>query len=134
MIFSDTYQRTSLQRTLSRNDVQKIVDVRLKEVDARLAAKKISLDLHPDAKSYLGSVGYSPIYGARPLNRAIQQELLNPLAKLILEDRVQDGDRVRVSFDGPHNRLYIHPNHEGSGGMGDAMEVEDDDLEIEEMD
>lgn len=65
---------------------------------------------------------------------AFQQELLNPLAKLILKDHVQDGDRVHVSFDGPHHRLYIHPNHEGSGDNDEKMQLEDDDLEIEEMD
>jgi len=133
--FLNRIDETIIFRTLSRSDVQKIVDVRLKEVGQRLAAKKIKLDLDADAKNYLGSCGYSPVYGARPLNRAIQQELLNPLAKLILEDRVQDGDRVKVSFDGPHNRLYIHPNHEGTGFADDDMEMYDDaDVEIEEMD
>lgn len=65
---------------------------------------------------------------------AFQQELPNPLAKLILEDCVQDGDCVRVSFNSPHNRLYIHPNHEGSGDNDEKMQLEDDDLEIREMD
>ncbi|KZS89996.1 P-loop containing nucleoside triphosphate hydrolase protein [Sistotremastrum niveocremeum HHB9708] len=126
-------------RTLSRKNVVKIVDNRLEEVQERLSAKKMILEVDAEAKAYLGSIGYSPNYGARPLNRAIQNELLNPLSVLILEERIRDGDRIRVHFDGPHNRLYIEPNHEGTTRQGD-MEIDDDedamrddDVEIEEL-
>ena len=97
----------------------------------RLAERKITLDLDEAAKQYLMSVGYSPIYGARPLNRAIQSDLLNPLSMMILSDRVRDGEVVQVRFDGPHNRLTIIPNHEGTV-VEDYMDV-DDDIEIEEL-
>jgi len=81
------------------------------------------------------SVGYSPAYGARPLNRAIQSELLNPLSVLILSGQVLDNETVRVRFDGPHNRLNIIPNHEGTGAAMDIDDLDaDDDIEIEEMD
>ncbi|KAK0478358.1 P-loop containing nucleoside triphosphate hydrolase protein [Armillaria novae-zelandiae] len=119
-------------RALSRKHVLKIVDIRLQEVQDRLAERKITLDLDDAAKQFLMSVGYSPIYGARPLNRAIQSDLLNPLSMMILSDRVRDGEVVQVRFDGPHNRLSIIPNHEGSV-VEDYMDV-DDDIEIEEMD
>lgn len=80
------------------------------------------------------SIGYSPAYGARPLNRAIQSELLNPLSVLILSGQVLDGEVVCVRFDGAHNRLAILPNHEGAGTMDiDSLDT-DDDVEIEEMD
>ena len=112
----------------------KIVDIRLKEVEGRLSDRKIKLDMDADAKNYLISVGYSPAYGARPLNRAIQSELLNPLSVLILSGRVLENETVRARFDGPHNRLVVFPNHEG---MGETMEVDesdyDDDVQIEEM-
>jgi ATP-dependent Clp protease ATP-binding subunit ClpB len=81
-------------------------------------------------------VGYSTVYGARPLNRAIQSELLNPLSVMILSGQVLDGEVVRVRFDGPHNRIRIIPNHEGVGS-DEWMDVDanaDDDIEIEEMD
>ena len=111
----------------------KIVDIRLKEVQDRLADRKMTLQLDDAAKNYLMSIGYSPSYGARPLNRAIQQELLNPLSVMILSERIRDGETVRVTFDGPHNRLQIIPNHEGTG---EGMDVDDldEDIEIEEMD
>ena len=88
-----------------------------------------------EAKHYLVSVGYSPTYGARPLNRAIQTELLNPMSVMILSEQILPGETVQVHFDGPHNRLAIMPNHEGN--QVDPMDVDwdeaDDDIEIEEI-
>ncbi|PPQ63768.1 hypothetical protein CVT24_004310 [Panaeolus cyanescens] len=123
-------------RALTEKDLHKIVDIRLKEVEERLADRKIKLDLDAESKNYLLSVGYSTAYGARPLNRAIQSELLNPLSVMILSGRVLDNETVRVRFDGPHNRLHIIPNHEGQAGDMDVdpEDMEDDDIEIEEMD
>lgn len=95
----------------------------------------MSLDVDDLAKQYLVSVGYSPIYGARPLNRAIQSELLNPLSVMILSEKILPGESIRVRFDGPHNRIAILPNHEGHHPEGmDVDYDEDDDIEIEEMD
>jgi ATP-dependent Clp protease ATP-binding subunit ClpA len=112
----------------------KIVEIRLKEVEDRLSDRKIRLDIDTDSKNYLISVGYSPAYGARPLNRAIQGELLNPLSVLILSGRVLENETVRVRFDGPQNRLVVFPNHEGVGTMEvDEMDY-DTDVQIEEMD
>ncbi|CAA7265806.1 unnamed protein product [Cyclocybe aegerita] len=121
-------------RALSQKDILKIVDIRLKEVEERLTERKIKLDLDAESKNYLMSIGYSPAYGARPLNRAIQADLLNPLSVLILSGQVLDGETVRVRFDGPHNRLNIIPNHEGSGAMDVDDLTDEDDIEIEEMD
>jgi ATP-dependent Clp protease ATP-binding subunit ClpB len=113
----------------------KIVDIRLKEVQDRLSARKMSLQLDDAAKHYLASIGYSTTYGARPLNRAIQNELLNPLSVMILSDAVRDGETIRISFDGPRNRLVVIPNHEVNGIDGMDMDLDaDDDIEIEEMD
>lgn len=124
-------------RALSRANVRKIVDIRLKEVQERLESRKMKLVLSDEAKDYLGSIGYSTSYGARPLNRAVQNELLNPLSIFILDDRVCDGEDIKVEFDKHHNRLVIEPNHEGSGAA-ESMDVDDldqdDALVIEEMD
>ncbi|GBE77955.1 Heat shock protein [Sparassis crispa] len=123
-------------RTLSRRNVLKIVDIRLREVQERLVDKKMVLDLDDQSKEYLMSIGYSPMYGARPLNRAIQSELLNPLSVMILSDRIREGETITVRFDGPHNRLQIVPNHEPSVDSMDVdYDVSDlDDIDIEEMD
>ncbi|KAF8527940.1 P-loop containing nucleoside triphosphate hydrolase protein [Hysterangium stoloniferum] len=123
-----------LFRALSRKNVTRILDVRLKEIQGRLDARKLVLAIDDAAKTYLCSIGYSPNYGARPLNRAIQSELLNPLSTLILEERVRDGETVRVRFDGPHNRLVLLPNHEATTNV-EGMDIDSDgDLVIEEMD
>jgi ATP-dependent Clp protease ATP-binding subunit ClpA len=118
-------------RSLSHKNVLKIVDLRLKEVDDRLANRKISLDIDADSRKYLASSGYSTTYGARPLNRVIQHELLHPLSVMLLSDQVRDGETVKVRFDGVHNRLHIIPNHEAVAAM-DVDDV-DDDIEIEEL-
>lgn len=123
-------------RALSHKDILKIVDIRLKEIDDRLAERKIKLDVDNESKNYLMSIGYSATYGARPLNRAIQSEMLNPLSVLILSGQVLDGETVRVRFDGPHNRIKIMPNHEAAPGAMDvdSGDLSDEDIEIEEMD
>jgi len=119
-------------RTLSVDNIASIVDIRLREVEQRLAPKKIKPELDKDAKHYLASIGYSPTYGARPLNRAIQQELLNPLSLLLLEERAREGETCRVTFDGPHNRLVLHPNHKGKRHVStDKMDLDDADLDDE---
>lgn len=71
---------------LSRAGIRSIVDIRLSEVQKRLRSngKNITLAVDNEAMDYLASVGYHPTYGARPLARAIQTELLNPLSKLII--------------------------------------------------
>lgn len=123
-------------RSLSRSNMLRIVDLRLKEVQERLAEKKIVLDIDDESKRYLVSMGYTTTYGARPLNRAIRSELLNPLSVMLLSDRIRDGETVNIRFDGPHNKLVVVPNHEGQADV-DAMDEdwnEADDIEIEDMD
>jgi ATP-dependent Clp protease ATP-binding subunit ClpB len=114
--------------------VFKIVDIRLREVEQRIADRKMTLDIDNAAKQHLVSIGYSTTYGARPLNRAIQSELLNPLSVMLLSDRIRDGETIRVRFDGPRNRLNVLPNHEGRAV--DEMDIDEEDgaIAIEEMD
>ncbi|MCB9947394.1 MAG: ATP-dependent chaperone ClpB [Rhodospirillaceae bacterium] len=84
---------------LSRDDMNGIVDIQVARLQALLADRKITLALDDAARRYLGDHGYDPAYGARPLKRVIQRELQNPLATLILEGRVPDGETVAVSAD-----------------------------------
>ena len=88
--------------SLGREHLIQIVDVQLKRLRRLLAEKKITLELTDAAKLYLGEAGYDPVYGARPLKRAIQRELQDPLALAILEGRIHEGQRVLVdtSSDG----------------------------------
>jgi ATP-dependent Clp protease ATP-binding subunit ClpB len=88
-----------LFRRLSRADMAGIVDIQLERVKKLLADRKITLELDPAARAWLAERGYDPVYGARPLKRVIQRELQNPLASMILEGKVADGQAVRVSVE-----------------------------------
>jgi ATP-dependent Clp protease ATP-binding subunit ClpB len=73
-----------------------IVDIQVSRVDKLLADRKIVLDLTDAARAWLGRVGYDPVYGARPLKRAVQRYLQDPLADMILRGEVKDGSTVKV--------------------------------------
>jgi len=73
-----------------------IVDIQVERLQKLLEDRKIRLDLTDAAREWLGRVGYDPVYGARPLKRAVQKYLQDPLADAILEGRVKDGDTVKV--------------------------------------
>jgi ATP-dependent Clp protease ATP-binding subunit ClpB len=81
---------------LRREHIERIVDIQMARVQARLAERKMTLELTPKAKQKLAEEGYDPAYGARPLRRAIQRLIVDPLALLVLEGKFQEGDRIRV--------------------------------------
>ncbi|HEV2041514.1 MAG TPA: AAA family ATPase, partial [Casimicrobiaceae bacterium] len=82
---------------LSEKNIEAIAGIQLKGLQSRLAKMDISLELTPDALAAIANVGYDPVYGARPLKRAIQQEIENPLAKEILAGKFAAGDTVHVA-------------------------------------
>jgi ATP-dependent Clp protease ATP-binding subunit ClpB len=86
-----------LFRRLSRQDMAVIVEIQLTQLQKLLSDRKITLKLDESAKRWLADQGYDPVYGARPLKRVIQRELQNPLAGLILEGRIVDGETVKVA-------------------------------------
>jgi ATP-dependent Clp protease ATP-binding subunit ClpB len=83
-------------RRLGQEQLRKIVDIQLERFAKRLRARDLSLVVSDAAKDKLGEIGYDPVFGARPLKRAIQQHLENPLAQEILAGRYQPGDTVEV--------------------------------------
>ncbi len=86
-----------LFRRLSREDMNGIVKIQLKHLTTLLKDRKITLDLDDLALTWLGDKGYDPAYGARPLKRVIQRELQNPLAVQVLEGKIKDGQKVKVT-------------------------------------
>ena len=82
---------------LNRADMGAIVDIQLRRLEKRLLARKITLDLDPQARTWLGDEGYDPVFGARPLKRVLQRHLQDPLAEMILSGDVLDGGVVKVS-------------------------------------
>ena len=84
---------------LSAADLAAIVDLLVAELQRRLAAQDLTLDLTPTARSLIATEGHDPAYGARPLKRAIQRLLENPLAKALLEGRFGPGETIVADAD-----------------------------------
>lgn len=119
---------------LTRKEIRRIVDVRLDEIQKRLAQndRKVTIYCDNEVKDYLGSAGYSPAYGARPLARLIEKEVLNRLAVLILRGSIRDGEVARVVLQ--DGRITVLGNHEDSE-LEDDDDMEDDEdavLELED--
>jgi ATP-dependent Clp protease ATP-binding subunit ClpB len=81
---------------LTEEELKKIVEIQLKRLVRRLENQKITLELSDAAKAFVASHGYDPVYGARPLKRAIQKYILDPLSMEILEGKIGEGQRVKV--------------------------------------
>jgi ATP-dependent Clp protease ATP-binding subunit ClpB len=82
---------------LTEDDLKKIVEIQLRRLSKRLEQQKITLQLSDSAKELLAREGYDPVYGARPLRRTIQKEILDPLSIDILEGKVREGQTVYVN-------------------------------------
>jgi len=86
--------------SLTPEQLLAIVEIQVRHLQGRLQDKGIELELTPPAKEHLARIGYDPVYGARPLKRAIQRELETPLAKKILEGEIKDNSRVVADMKG----------------------------------
>ncbi len=85
---------------LGKEEIRKIVDIQVEGLRRRLAERDMDIELSDAARDRLGDAGFDPVYGARPLKRAIQQQLENPLAERILSGDFGPGDTIRVDADG----------------------------------
>lgn len=83
---------------LSMKEIGKIVEIQLEDLRQRLAARKITLKLSPEALERLGEQGFDPLYGARPLKRVIQNELADPLSLQILKGSIKEGQTIEVKL------------------------------------
>jgi ATP-dependent Clp protease ATP-binding subunit ClpB len=84
---------------LTEDELKKIVEIQLKRLVRRLESQKITLELSDAAKAFVASHGYDPVYGARPLKRAIQKYILDPLSMDILEGKFREGQRIKVDAE-----------------------------------
>ncbi|MFA5062055.1 MAG: ATP-dependent chaperone ClpB [Patescibacteria group bacterium] len=91
--------------SLTEKDINKIVELQLLKVQERLNERRIMLIINDNAKKYLVKKGYDPNYGARPLKRIIQSELLDELAMQLIEKKISDGDTVKVTSE--KNKLML---------------------------
>jgi ATP-dependent Clp protease ATP-binding subunit ClpA len=81
---------------LGKEQIKKIIELQLEKVCQRLLQKNIKLEVSQDAEELLAKVGFDPIFGARPLKRAIQNMVLDELALRIIEGKIKENSRVRV--------------------------------------
>jgi len=86
-------------RSLSREALERIVDLQLEQAARRLTERKMTLEVDAAAREFLAKEGYEPQYGARPLRRAIQKRLLDPLALAILDGHFKEGAAIHVSVN-----------------------------------
>jgi ATP-dependent Clp protease ATP-binding subunit ClpB len=92
---------------LTEEHLKQIVDIQLARLRQRLEERHVQLELTDAAKEHLVRVGYDPAYGARPLKRAIQKEIETPLARLVLQGAIKDGQTVHVDYDGKKGELVF---------------------------
>jgi ATP-dependent Clp protease ATP-binding subunit ClpB len=95
--FLNRLDETIIFERLTRSDMDGIVTIQMRQLERRLAARKIALDLDGAARKWLADEGYDPVFGARPLKRVIQRHLQDPLAEMLLSGEVKDGDAVTVT-------------------------------------
>ncbi|KJY01089.1 unnamed protein product [Zymoseptoria tritici ST99CH_1A5] len=131
--FLNRISSTVIFNRLSRKEIRKIVEVRLDEIQKRLSGngRNVRIELTEEVKDYLGAAGYSPAYGARPLARLIEKEVLNRLAVLILRGSVRDGETAQVVLEDGH--IVVLPNHGESDMEDDEDEMWDEEDAVEEL-
>jgi ATP-dependent Clp protease ATP-binding subunit ClpB len=87
-------------QSLDEEELSRIVDIQLEKLKKRLAQQQLTLDVDAAAKKLLASEGYDPQFGARPLKRAVQEHILNPLSMRLLEGEFKPGDKIKVAAKG----------------------------------
>jgi ATP-dependent Clp protease ATP-binding subunit ClpB len=92
---------------LQRDEIKDIVELQVQKLAQRVAERGVEIELTDDAKTLIGNLGYDPAYGARPLKRVIQKQLVDKLALALLEGRFAPGDRIRV--DARDGELAFEP-------------------------
>jgi ATP-dependent Clp protease ATP-binding subunit ClpB len=92
---------------LTAADLAAIVDIQLARLRARLADRRLELDVTEAARTWLAGHGYDPVYGARPLRRLVQSAIGDQLARALLAADVQEGDKVRVNLDSERDTLVV---------------------------
>ncbi|MBU2027356.1 MAG: ATP-dependent chaperone ClpB [Proteobacteria bacterium] len=93
-------------RALTMDAIERIIDIQIGLIRKRLQERKLTLELTEGAKNYIAREGYSPVYGARPLKRALQKQVLDNLAMKLLEGTFAEGDQIVIDYDG--DQLTFH--------------------------
>jgi ATP-dependent Clp protease ATP-binding subunit ClpB len=96
-----------LFKPLTKDNISGIIDLMVKDLNRRLEDRQISISLTPAAKKYIADAAYGPSYGARPLRRYLQKHVETLSAKLILEDKVHEGDTIEIDVENGELGAYV---------------------------
>jgi len=113
--FINRIDETVFFKRLGRGEIDHIVDIQIGRLEGLLKDRKMRIELAESARQWLAEQGYDPVYGARPLKRVIQKELQDPLARLLLEGRIHDGEAIKVDVDGDSLTINGVPNDFAKG-------------------
>ncbi|MEO1643330.1 MAG: AAA family ATPase, partial [Pseudomonadota bacterium] len=113
--FINRIDETVFFNRLGRGEIDHIVDIQMKRLGKLLRDRNMSVTLSDAARQWLADKGYDPVYGARPLKRVIQKELQDPLARLLLEGRIHDGEEIKVDVEGESLSINGVPNEFAKG-------------------
>jgi len=103
--FINRLDQIILFKALSPEDIEKIVELQIKKVEKRLQNQKIKVEVDSQARKWLAQKGYDSVFGARPLKRLIQKEILDPLAMMIVKGELKEGSKIRVTVKDQRLRL-----------------------------
>ncbi|MEE9288950.1 MAG: ATP-dependent Clp protease ATP-binding subunit [Bacteroidota bacterium] len=126
--FLNRIDDTIIFHNLEREHILEIIDIQMKELVKRMTSMNISLELTKSAKEFLGEKGFDPMLGARPLKRAIQRFVEDPLAEEILRGKFGDGSRVKIAFNKKANELKFVDGTKKGGEVQQAPEEEEAEL------
>ncbi|GBE84539.1 Heat shock protein [Sparassis crispa] len=110
--FLNRIEEIIMFRTMTQSVMEQILEKHLSDLQQREGIKRLRLNIDRKAKTWLIKIGISREYGARPLARVIQRELLNPLSQRLLEETIHEGDTVRIILNESQDGLYVMPNHD----------------------
>ncbi len=113
--------------TLSREDIHKIIDIELKGLYARILAMGYKIKMSENAKDFIAEKGYDIQFGARPLKRAIQKYLEDPMAEVIIKSNMKEGDTIVIGFNKKKEEVTMKVIHAGETAEATADDIEETD-------
>merc|ERR1711991_596287 len=96
--------------SLTKDDILKIIDIELKKLFNRINTLGYEIQLTTKAKNYIADKGFDEKFGARPLNRAIQKYIEDPLAEEIIQKSIKEGDVIKLAFDSKEEKIKVTVN------------------------
>jgi ATP-dependent Clp protease ATP-binding subunit ClpC len=116
-------------KQLTQEDIFKIIDISTRQLLSRISSLGISFELTESAKKFLSEKGYDPLYGARPLRRAVQKYIEDPVSEEILKGKFKEGSKIKVKYkEGAYELEFADASEENTEGEVENHSVEPHEL------